>query len=173
MLDGDEGEQYRWKVALKTIDLILDQFRYTLEQKCDLIKLLQNSFSREFNIEPPAQRKIAERFYMNKILIRQLLRDEDLADGNIRKGIDVFKNISNEYKTVIDHILNSPLIEENINQLNKLMPSYLHMFVNRMFVSNQRKVELVLYSHLLKYYESQIAVEKNKVVEPVIEEFKA
>jgi hypothetical protein len=31
-----------------------------------------------------------------------------------------------------------------------------------MFVSNQRKVELVVYDYLLKYYESKIAREKNK-----------
>ena len=168
MLDGDEGEQYRWKVALKSIDLILDQFRYSLEQKCALIKILQHSFSREFNIEPPVQRKIAERFYTNKILINQLLRNEAIDDAFIQKGIDVFKSISDEYKTAIDNILNDQRIGSDIDQLNKLMTSYLHMFVNRMFVSNQRKVELVLYSHLLKYYESQMAVEKNRAVKPVM-----
>lgn len=173
MLDGDEGEQYRWKVALKAIDLILGQFGYSLEQKCDLIKLLQHSFSREFKIEPPAQRKIAERFYVNKILIHQLLGDEAVADEFMLKGIDVFNNISNEYKTTIDNILNADLIGQHINLLNKIMPSYLHMFVNRMFVSNHRKIELVLYSHLLKYYESQMAKKKHSVDELVNEEIKA
>ena len=39
MLEGDEGEQYRWQVALKAIDLLLDHFNYTLEQKRDLIRI--------------------------------------------------------------------------------------------------------------------------------------
>ncbi|HLF62741.1 MAG TPA: lantibiotic dehydratase [Saprospiraceae bacterium] len=173
MLSGDEGEQYRWKVAFKAIDLFLYQFGYSLEQKRDLIKELQKLFSLEFKIEPPAQRKIAERFYNNKILIRQLMNEEELEDENAWKGIHVFRNITTNYRSAIEQVLAAPSIHNDMNSLNKLMPSYLHMLVNRMFVSNQRKIELVLYSHLLKYYESQIAMAKNKVVEKVKEEFKA
>jgi hypothetical protein len=47
-----------------------------------------------------------------------------------------------------------------MDQLDYLMQSYLHMFINRLFVSNQRKTELVIYEYLLKYYESKIVREK-------------
>ena len=40
------------------------------------------------------------------------------------------------------------------------MPGYLHMFINRIFVSNQRKTELVIYDYLFRYYESKIIREK-------------
>jgi hypothetical protein len=40
------------------------------------------------------------------------------------------------------------------------MPGYLHMLINRIFVSNQRKTELVIYDYLFRYYESKIIREK-------------
>ena len=57
-------------------------------------------------------------------------------------------------------ILGAASIDNNIEKLNRLMPSYLHMIINRLFVSNQRKMELVIYDYMFRYYESRIMKEK-------------
>jgi hypothetical protein len=44
--------------------------------------------------------------------------------------------------------------------LDSIVSSYIHMFVNRTFPSNQRKHELVLYYYLYKFYNSQVAISK-------------
>jgi hypothetical protein len=41
-----------------------------------------------------------------------------------------------------------------------LLPSYIHMFLNRILLTGQRKHELVLYHFLSKYYDSQLAIQK-------------
>ena len=41
--------------------------------------------------------------------------------------------------------------------------SLIHMFLNRLFISNHRKQELVLYYLILKQYKSEIA--QNKLVD--------
>lgn len=160
LLDGDEGEQYRWQVALKVIDFFMDDFHYALEDKRGLIKMLQEGFSNEFKIAAPEQKRISERFRSNKPLIEQLMGDAWKDDENLRKAISIFKTNTESYITAIEAILSSPSVHYNILQINRLMVSYLHMFINKMFVSNQRKVELVIYDYLLKYYESKIAREK-------------
>ena len=48
----------------------------------------------------------------------------------------------------------------NYRPVNGICPAYLHMFLNRIFIANQRKHELVIYHHLAKYYASAIAREK-------------
>src|SRR4030095_14023451 len=75
MLEGDEGEQYRWQVALKAIDLFLDAFNYSMEQKRDLIKFLGKNFSGEFNIKSAEQKKISERFSTHKHLVQLVIGD--------------------------------------------------------------------------------------------------
>ncbi|WP_018616399.1 lantibiotic dehydratase [Segetibacter koreensis] len=165
MLDGDAGEQYRWQVALKAIDIILDDFYYNTEQKRDLIKILHNNFSSEFKIGPQEQKKISERFSSNKQLIHQLM-SENLDDNkDLKTAIDAFRINSDNYRNTIEQILSSSSVCYDKSQLLRLMSSYLHMFVNRMFLSKQRMVELVIYDYLLKYYESRIAREKKKTLE--------
>lgn len=163
LLDGDEGEQYRWQVALKAIDLFLDGFRYTLLQKRDLMKRLHTGFSSEFNISGPQQKKISERFSHNKKLIQHLMSDAWQENENLKQAITLFKMEHQEYQKCIEQLWNSASVNKDINNLNDLMASYLHMFINRLFISNQRKVELVLYDYLLKFYESLVAREKNRI----------
>jgi len=44
-----------------------------------------------------------------------------------------------------------------------LLPSYLYMFLNRIFLANQRLHELVVYHYLSKHYKSVAARQKNLV----------
>lgn len=162
MIEGDEGEQYRWQVALKAIDIFLDDFGYPTLQKRDLIKSLSEIYSSEFKIDAPQQKIISERFSSNRKIIQYLMSDEWKADENLNRAISVFKIHHKDYRKAIQDILSAKSVNGNIQQLNYLMPGYLHMFINRMFIGNQRKVELVIYDYLLKYYESKIAREKNQ-----------
>jgi nucleoid-associated protein YejK len=85
LLDGDEGEQYRWQVALKAMDLFLDDFGYTLEQKRDLVKILYKGFSDEFKVGPAEQKKISERFSSNKDLVQLVMNEGWEADENLNR----------------------------------------------------------------------------------------
>ena len=44
----------------------------------------------------------------------------------------------------------------------KLMGSYIHMLINRLFKSKQRLHEMVIYDFLFRYYKSEIAKKKYK-----------
>lgn len=167
MLQGDEGEQYRWQVALKAIDHFLDAFNYTIEQKKDLIKVLDKSFGEEFNIKSAEQKKISERFSTHKQLVQSVMNGIAKENEDLGKAISVFEVENKIYKTCIEEILNAPSINRRINKLNQIMPAFLHMFINRLFVSNQRKIELVIYDYLFRYYQSKMA--REKIVNPVSE----
>jgi thiopeptide-type bacteriocin biosynthesis protein len=91
LLEGDEGEQYRWQIGLKAIDLMLDHFNYTLEQKRNLIRSLDASFSEEFKIGSIERKKISERFSYHKQLVNLVMGDAWQEDESIVKAINVFK----------------------------------------------------------------------------------
>jgi thiopeptide-type bacteriocin biosynthesis protein len=169
LLDGDDGEQYRWQVALKAIDLFLDGFHYTIEQKRDLIKMLDKSFAVEFNIKTAEQKKISERFSTHKQMVQLVMSDAWKENVDLKRAIPVFQIDSDSYIRCIEDIINSPSVNQDMQQLNRLMPGYLHMLINRIFVSNQRKTELVIYDYLFRYYESKMMREKkvNHIPEPI------
>ena len=169
MLDGDEGEQYRWKVALKGMDLFLDQFAYTTTQKCELVKLLNKNFSDEFKVGTAERKIISERFSNHKQIIYQLMKEDWEQDENLAKAIEVFKPAAATYYQAISEITKTDSFHPGRLLLNLLMPSYLHMFVNRIFISNQRKTELVIYEYLFKYYDSKIAREKKQLMNSIPE----
>jgi len=160
MLDGDDGEQYRWQIALKAIDLFLDDFHYTIEQKRDLIKMLDKSFAGEFNIKTAEQKKISERFSTHKQMVQLVMSDAWKENEDMKRAIPVFQIDNDSYINCVEDIINSPSVNQDIQQLNRLMPGYLHMLINRIFVSNQRKTELVIYDYLFRYYESKMVREK-------------
>lgn len=169
MLDGDDGEQYRWQVALKAIDLFLDGFHYAIDQKRDLIKSLDKSFAGEFNIKTAEQKKISERFSTHKQMVQLVMSDAWKEHEDLKRAIPVFQIENDSYITCIEDIINSPSVQQDMQQLNRLMQGYLHMFINRIFVSNQRKTELVIYDYLFRYYESKMMREKkaNNIPEPL------
>jgi thiopeptide-type bacteriocin biosynthesis protein len=179
MLDGDEGEQYRWQVALKAVDLFLDGFHYTIEHKRDLIKMLDKSFAGEFNIKTTEQKKISERFSTHKQMVQLVMSDawkenvrkvtKDSFGEDLKRAIPVFQIDNDSYIKCVEDIINASSVHLDIQQLNRLMPGYLHMLINRIFVSNQRKTELVIYDYLFRYYESKMVREKkaNNVPEPL------
>ena len=169
MLDGDAGEQYRWQVALKAVDLFLDGFHYTIEQKLDLIRMLDKSFADEFNIKGAEQKKISERFSIHKQVVQLVMSDAWKENEDLEQTIPVFVIDNDSYRRCVEEILHAPSVYQDRQQLDRLMQSYLHMFINRIFVSNQRKTELVIYDYLFRYYESRVIREKkaSNIPEPI------
>jgi lantibiotic biosynthesis protein len=164
LLDGDPGEQYRWQVGIKAIDIFLDDFYYSLEQKRNLISDLNKSYSEEFKIGHPERKIISERFSDHKRVVDVLLGDSWEENETLVNAIEIFMIRTDDYRRTVEGILKAPSVENNMTQLNYLVRSYLHMFINRLFVSNQRKTELIIYEYLLRYYESKLAREKKGLV---------
>ncbi|MEO6166225.1 MAG: thiopeptide-type bacteriocin biosynthesis protein, partial [Chitinophagales bacterium] len=162
LLYGDAGEQYRWKVALKATDMLLDDFAFSTIQKRDLLKWLRDSYVAEFNIGASQQKKISEKYNNLKKEIYMIM-NENYDDPDLQQVINSFKIDDQRYYSVITEI--KKLADKNNHKkLPELMGSYIHMFLNRMFISNQRKHELVIYDFLLKYYISKIAQDKSPLL---------
>jgi len=88
------------------------------------------------------------------------MSDDWKQNEMLASAITVITNRNIYYQRTVERILKAPSVQGDMNRLNYLLKSYIHMLVNRLFVSNQRKTELVIYEYLLKYYDSKIAREK-------------
>lgn len=151
------GETLRWHFALKSIDCLLDCFKYSLDEKLRLLEIMKDSFGREFGINRNLKDQLNSKFAkewkgidksMNSITERESLIAPILV-------------LLNEQKQTLISLANETLRSINEHpgylQINDLVTSYIHMIMNRFFRSKQRVHELVLYDFLYRYYKSALA----------------
>ncbi len=163
LLDNTDSEKYRMLFALRGIDMLLDDFGLSLAQKHRLLKTMQESFFKEFGGSPVLQKQLNEKYRKHQPdIFSHLIPDNDLTN-EIDEAVAVFEIRSEMNEDIIKAIKIKLEVRDNADMLDELLPSYMHMFINRLFIAQQRKYELVVYHFLEKYYASRLAIGKNKM----------
>ena len=144
-------ENIRFKIALMLIDSYLDAFNLGLNDKFYVSQLIRDSYRKEFNITTRAAVKTLDMKYRK-------YRD------------DIFKVLSQYDKEVVYYLILHyketlcSFIRKNENETSLFVTQYIgsiiHMSINRLFVSQNRLNELVLFDFICRYYESIIARNK-------------
>jgi lantibiotic biosynthesis protein len=169
MIEGDDGENYRWLFALRGIDMYFDDFGYTLSEKYNLINNMRENFFQEFGGRHSMMVQLNDKYRAVSKEIYKFMNDPaDTEDNEIAPAVEVFRERSKRNQFIINEIRNIQEIAPKALSFNETLPSYVHMFMNRLFKSNQRLHELVIYHYLSKYYESLMARMKKSNKESVV-----
>ena len=141
-----ENSALRWKVAFLVVDSLLSKLGLNLEKKKELIEKMSDSFLREFNFNIHNSKCLNDAYRKKRKTVSDLIQGNNLDDRTllISKCIKTYTN------TVATIIGETPW--ENLN-----ISSYIHMEMNRLFISNNRFNEMVVYNYLTRYYKSEIA----------------
>lgn len=146
-LEGEEGERYRWLLGARGVDVLLQDFGYDLARRAVIMKAIRDGFFQEFGGSQDLQTQLNSKYRQE---MRQLSSFLDPAQDR-ENGIE---GLFDERSTLIRALIPSGI------DADYLLPSYIHMFLNRILLTGQRKHELVLYHFLSKYYDSQLAIQK-------------
>lgn len=159
MLDGTAGEEYRWKLGMRGADILLDDFGLSLVQKKSLLAHLRKVYVAEFGEEKILHRQLNDKYRKYQREINSVMNAADDEINEITPAIDLFRQRSDAVVTIASQIKQWLHGEADTSlMLESLLASYVHMFLNRLFVAKQRKHELVVYYFLEKYYLSQTAL---------------
>ncbi|RKE42570.1 thiopeptide-type bacteriocin biosynthesis protein [Sphingobacterium detergens] len=142
-----EGENLRWKLALRMTKNLLSAFNYTIAEKITLLNLWRDSFFEEFSTIPKLKYKLDKNFREKKDEISSFMESEDANFGSILK----------EYNTKI--ILSADQCKKNNDfqiMPSRIISSLVHMLLNRIFFTKQREQEMVIYHFLAKSLISEI-----------------
>lgn len=160
ILNGEDevrDNEIRWFFGLKTIDMLLDSFKLDLYAKKDLLESLSEGFGREFNMNIELKKQIGDRFRKERNTMANCLKNEDKLADDFKTAF----NILHQSKIQCDSISQSVLklhAKNHLGQsLKQLLGSYIHMIMNRLFISNQRHNEMIQYHLLWHFYRSEIA----------------
>ena len=164
--EGDEGAQERWRLALRGIDSLLDDFGLDLPERIELVRRVRESLGRELDAEATLKHPLGGRYRKEYASLRTLLdRTQDEASG-LAPGFEVFRLRSERLVPLISRLRASQESGLLSRPIPVLLGSYVHMHVNRLLRSGQRVQELVLYDFLRRLYGSQAAVGQKEARQP-------
>lgn len=148
-IDYDDEEKIM--VTLFYMDQILSELKLSTDKKLVWINQYNDSFKKEFNSDKNLNNQLSKKYrdfkasYFNFINTTEFEEVKDLILFNIKKSTASLSNIVNN---------------QNEIKLKYFFQSIFHMHINRIFTSNQRLFEMIIYDYLWRYYKSRSSLEK-------------
>lgn len=159
----EKDEKYRLLFALRGIDGLLSDFNLDTREKAELAKEIQQSYFKEFGAHPNLQKQLNAKYRkVQQMIFSHMDSTQDNAN-EIEEAVSIFRLRCEMNKPMVDRILSKLPPGQAKQRLVKMLPNYIHMFMNRLFIAQQRKYELVTYHFLEKYYTSQAAIQKQRL----------
>ena len=156
LLTGDDGLDARWRICLRSWDLLLDGFGFSLEAKHQIAAASRRQYGREFRIGKESSRAIGDRFRRERKFVEALFAP--VAAGHpLAAALGVLERRSHAAGPHLAALRRAHDNHQLTAPLEALAGSHLHMNVFRLLRSSQRQHELVLYDFLERIYESKLA----------------
>lgn len=153
-INENYDDSYRWQIAIKSVDNLLNDFNYNLENKHLLISKLSASFFKEHGASRDLKIRLDIKYRKLKQKIEDVFNWEENIDfSTISK---ILKQKSKLNKPIITKLL---FMNENKKleiPIDDLIASILHMNLNRLFMGRNRTNEFVIYDLLSRHYKSNL-----------------
>lgn len=140
---------YRWMLAFKLTDDFFDILGIDMDAKIKLTDMLDQSYKREFGFTMYNAKQLNTIYRQHRKTICDILENK-IEDENYLKACTIIKKTNQQEKEVLRQIYT-----QNMN-----ISSMLHMMMNRLFASQNRLHELLIYNFLNRYYKSVLAQQK-------------
>ena len=145
--------------------MLLDQFGLNLEDKITLFESLSDRFSTEFNMNTSLKVSLDTKVRNNKAQVEKILKIDDEMMASLYKTL---LNYINKSSPTIDNIRQKRNSKRLDIEFNNLLESIIHMHYNRLFRTQQRTCELVIYYFMHKLYKSMAARIKYNPAEKIM-----
>jgi lantibiotic biosynthesis protein len=155
LIEDDSGEKVRWLFSLLSIDHLLNDFGFSLEEKAEIMKVAKTSFGKEFNRNGILNKQINTLFTENESEIARFLHQEQTDEMYVPLWNIVRERSQNNTKAM-ENMKSLATQNKLPTALNDIAISYIHMVCNRLFLSKHRMHEMVVYDFLFKYYSKQV-----------------
>lgn len=145
-------EHNRWLYAIASIDRLLYDFEFNMEDKKSLLLELSRSYGKEFGKNKDLAKQLSAKYRQHRENINGLLSGEsehvihEVLDKRSLLAEDAVKKLLKMYKQG----------QMSVSK-NDLLSSLIHMSMNRIFRNNNRLHEMVIYDLLFRHYKSALA----------------
>ena len=149
----------RWLIAAKLIDNILDCFNVTLLKKEDFLLLISSEFRTEFGFNKFNSKQLNDKYRENRPYLEAALENEDYFENML-----LYKAISDRSVKIKDILTRmNPIFDLNNLNVENYIGIYIHMTMNRLFRTENRLYELIIYDFMRRYYMSKCVLSNSKI----------
>lgn len=146
-----DDDPRRWLWGLKAIDVFLDAWGLGLVEKRDFFARLKTAFGAEMQATTYVNRQLSKKYRHQKENIASII------EGTGGELTPLLKAYLSNIQPPIESIVKKKGSGFVNLEIDDLVGSFVHMHCNRLFKSNPRKNEWVLYYFLYQFYRSQVA----------------
>jgi thiopeptide-type bacteriocin biosynthesis protein len=157
LLEGDEGAEARWRLALRGSHDLLVDFGLDLDQRLALVTELRARFGREHAVDVKVERQLGQRFRTERPAIARLLAAAPEGDHPLAAGIAVLARRSVALAPAVARLRAVQERGQLTQDRRGILASLLHMHANRLLLAQHRAQELVLHDLLARHYTSERA----------------
>jgi len=160
MLEGDEGADVRWRLALRGADMLLADCGLDADARRAGLKSLREAFAREFGGAKELRVELDRKFRAERKSLEALLDPANDAASSLAPALAVLDRRRRELAPVIAELQRLQAAGRLTATVAEMASSFVHLHVNRMIRSSQRAHELAIYDLLYQLYESRAARER-------------
>lgn len=152
---GDEGADLRWRLAMRGMDMLLDDLGFDLAGKHDVMHECRRAFKHEFHADGVLAKQLGDSFRKKRLELERLLDHSDRTNPMLELGVTILARRSERVRSV------GASLRQRTSLLGQTLPSlaqsFLHMHANRLLHAAARAQEFVLYDFLDRIYEGRLA----------------
>jgi thiopeptide-type bacteriocin biosynthesis protein len=160
-LDGDEGADARWRLALRGCHLLLVDLGLDLAARTTILRHARRTFGAELRVDRAFEGQLGRRFRADRASLETLLAS-GAESTRLDPGFAALAARSNLLRPIADELLRCEEHGTLGVAVSTLAASYLHMHCNRLLSAGHRIQELVLYDFLCRLYESEAARKRSR-----------
>lgn len=157
LLEGDEGAEARWRLAVYGTDLLLDDLGFDAEGKRAVLGRVRESFFKEFGGGKPLRLQLDRKQRAERRALEALLDPANHEQSDLAPGLAILNRRSQSNAALIAELRHLEQEGRLAPPVAQIAPSLVHMHVNRLIRSAQRAHELVLYDLLAGIFDSRAA----------------
>ncbi len=156
-LEGDEGLDARWRLALRGADLLLEDLRLAPEDRLRLVRGMRASLARELGADRDFERRLDQRYRDRREDVERLFDPGWEREGDLAPGLAILRERSSRLTALSGELLACARSGGLDSSLEELAASYVHLQCNRLLRSAHRAQEFVVYDFLARTYASRLA----------------
>lgn len=157
LIEGDEGADARWRLAVAGVDRLFTVLGLDLEAKVGVAQKLRESFTREFKASLPLKKQIGDRHRKERKPLEELLAAAPDGDHPLAPGLEALERGARLAAPAAEELRQREKDGRLTASIEEMATSFAHMHVNRLIRSEGRAHELVLYELLFRHYNAQAA----------------
>jgi thiopeptide-type bacteriocin biosynthesis protein len=151
---GDAGLEWRWRLGVCGVDLLLDALGFSLGEKRDWARRQRDAFAREFHVEGRQKQQLGATYRSERETLGDVLHmARTFSSADEVPAIAALQARSVALAPIVDQLRRTELTAP----VPVFAASYAHMHLNRLLRSAHRFQEMAIYELLDRTYRSESA----------------